>query len=246
MAHGGDGRGDVSRFLVHLTRDYGGAPARRNLLSMLLKKRIEARNPHCLFVHQIKSELGLTSTLQKQFNSVCLTEAPLDQIQHLSKEIPSRKIHLRPYGLVFWRDDLLERGANPALYISDKSPGLRQHLLAQFRGHFCRNGTHENFVKAHGAAKAGAIINYYSLVNLISKKHDFSWEREWRFRGQLTFDYQALVAIIAENPEEFRGALEKASSRIPSAKQLLRIPIISPAWGYELVVEEMSFRIWSG
>jgi len=39
-------RDDLSRFLVHLTRDFEGELARHNLVQILKEKTIEARNAH--------------------------------------------------------------------------------------------------------------------------------------------------------------------------------------------------------
>ena len=239
MADGSAGRSDVSRFLVHLTRNYGNDSARRNLLSILARKRIEARSPHCLFKHLISSKMRFSEKLQGLFNTVCLTEAPLDQIQHLAQEIPRRQVHLRPFGLVFLKGELRQRGANPALYISDKTLGLREFLLEQFREHFRDHRTFKSLRKEHGKRKAEAIITYHALVNLISDKHDFSWEREWRFRGDLTFTYENVSA-----PDNLERSLRKIpASKLADVDELLKLPIISPDWSYEQVVEELSYRI---
>jgi hypothetical protein len=107
-------RDDFSRFLVHLCRDYGGKSARKNLRSILRLKHIEARNPHCLFQHKIK-DIGFSEKLRRQFNTVCFTEAPLSQLRFLTRHIEGRRIQLKPFGLVFWKHNLLEAGANPAV-----------------------------------------------------------------------------------------------------------------------------------
>lgn len=58
-----DDREDLSRFLVHLTRDHGEEDkAAANLISILKEKTIFAMNAHCLFMHKIK-ELAFSSTL---------------------------------------------------------------------------------------------------------------------------------------------------------------------------------------
>ena len=103
-------RDDLSRFLVHLTRNYGDSTAKDNLISILRQKRIEARNAHCLFGPKI-SKIGFSRVLKKQFNTVCFTETPLNQLRHLTQEIPGRKIELCPYGLVFWKEHMLEEVA---------------------------------------------------------------------------------------------------------------------------------------
>lgn len=234
-------RDDLSRFLVHLTRDYSDATAEDNLLSMLRQKRIEARNAHCLFAPKV-SKIGFSNVLKKQFNTVCFTETPLNQLQHLAQEIPGRKIELCPFGLVFWKANLLEAGANPAVYINSKAKGLRELLLKQFDEHFKQLRQYRQF-KLEFGNDADAIIRYYALINIISDRVDFSWEREWRVKGDFSFTFNQLVAIIAPDPKNFR---KKADQYFGSKLlgEIARIPVVCPEWNYEQLVEEMTFRIW--
>jgi len=234
-------REDFSRFLVHLTRDYDGSSAQDNLISILRQRRVEARNAHCLFAPKIKN-IGFSDVLKKQFNTVCLTEVPLNQLRFLTQEIPNRKIKLKPFGLVFWKTHLLEEGANPAIYVNSKAAGLRELLLGQFDQHFEEVRQYRHFKKAYGE-DADAIIRYYALINIISEHVDFTWEREWRFKGDLSFDFDRLVAIIAPDPKAFREKVEEEFGR-KLQQEFESIPIISPEWNYEQLVEEMTFRIW--
>ena len=234
-------RDDLSRFLVHLTRDYDGSTAEENLLAILRRKRIEARNAHCLFAPKI-SKIGFSDVLKKQFNTVCFTETPLNQLRHLVQEIPGRNIRLRPYGLVFWKANLLEAGANPALYINSKAHGLRELLLKQFDEHFKQLRQHRLF-KSQFGDDADAIIRYHALINIMSDRVDFSWEREWRVKGDISIMFDRLVAIIVPNPERFRKIMDQLfGSKLRD--ELLRIPVVCPEWNYEQLVEEMTFRIW--
>jgi len=234
------GRDDLSRFLVHLTREYGGRSAEANLLSILLGKRIEARNFHCLFNKEIaRSEF--TRTLQDKFKTVCFTEAPLNQIRHLAKDIKGRNVQLQPFGLVFWKDDLLRSGANPALYVSSQAGGVRELLLSEFRCHFETSASYKALCQEYEDS-ADAIIHYYSMINVISGRYDFSWEREWRRPGHHDFKYKDLVAIVAKAPDSFRRTIKSSVGK--RHRDLLRIPIISTEWSYERIVEEMSIRIW--
>jgi hypothetical protein len=174
---------------------------------------------------------------------VCLTEAPLHQIKVLTYDIPNRKIKLMPYGIVFWKNDLLEKGANPAIYINAKgTPRLKKYLLEEFDKQFSNITKLKQLKEEEEYYKE--IIQYYSLVNIISSEHDFMWEREWRFPGDLKFKYKEIVAIIAEDPDSF---LKKCSNEIDSEKMkyINKIPIISPNWNYEEVIEEMSCTIWN-
>lgn len=235
-------RDDISRFLVHLTRDTDEELAVGNLVNILKNKVIEARTPHCLFKYEF-NRLNFSKVLTQKFNSVCFTEAPLHQIKWLTQDISGRNIKMKPYGLVFWKYKLLDLGANPAIYINSKGTNLKKMLLEDFKRQFEGIKLYEN-LKKEQEDYYDEIIQYYSLVNIIEDKHDFSWEREWRFNGNLKFKYFDLVAIIAEDPELL---LKKCSEEIggKSMNNLRKVPIISPEWNYEEVIESMSCTLWN-
>jgi len=234
-------RSDFSRFLIHLTRKTQGIDAEDNLISILKKKKLEARNYHCLFAPKLK-KLDLTHALLKAFKTVCFTETPLDQIHKMTSENFPRRIKLRPYGLVFWRHQLIKKGANPAIYINGEGTTLRNYLLSEFDRHFKDIQALKALRKKEEYYKE--IIHYYSLINIMSEKHDFSWEREWRHSGNFTFKYSNIAAIVAKNPDEFESKC-KTELTEKEFKFILKIPIISPSWSYEEVIEELSIKLWS-
>ncbi|WP_309398864.1 abortive infection system antitoxin AbiGi family protein [Cerasicoccus maritimus] len=234
-------RGDISKFLVHLTRDTEELDARDNLISILRAKKIEARNFHCLFSPKLRRSL-LTPVLKNAFKTVCFTETPLDQIHKLTAENFPRRIRLKPYGLVFWRDALVQKGANPAIYVNGDGTSLREFLIAEFDRHFKGITALKSLREKEAYYKE--IVSYYSLINLMSSKHDFSWEREWRHSGDFRFKYSEIVAIVVDDPEDF---IEYSSSKLSKgiSGYLKRIPVISANWTYEDVVEEMAIKIWN-
>lgn len=184
-------RGDVSRFLVHLTRDYELGSAEDQLLSILCAKNIEARNAYCLFSPLIKNS-DFSPVLKNKFNTVCFTETPLPQISSLLLDLPGRKIKLKPYGLVFWRHELVARGANPAIYINAMGKSnLKGYLLEQFKQHFKDVKTFKTFQQQECYFQE--LIHYYSLITVMSTNHDFAWEREWRVLGNLKFQCKVLA-----------------------------------------------------
>lgn len=233
-------RSDISKFLVHLTRNTRGVNAEDNLVNILKSKKIEARNHHCLFSPKIK-KMDITDRLRNSFKTVCFTETPLNQIYKLAAEDFPRRIKLKPHGLVFWRDEMLKSGANPAIYLNADGTSLREYLISEFDRHFEDVRAMLNLKENEDYHKE--IVHYYSLVNLISGRHDFSWEREWRHSGDFKFRYSDVVAIVTENPNEF---IEKCEDKLSKAQinYVKRIPIISADWSYEDVVEEMAMKIW--
>lgn len=231
----------MSRYLVHLTRDYDGELAQQNLVNILKEKIIEARNSHCLVMHKLE-QLEFSKLLKNKFRTVCFTETPLTQLKQLTSDIEDRKIKLKPYGIVFWKDNLFENGASPAIYINAKGTSISRFLLDEFDLIFKKINTFKG-LKEQEKSHYTNIVHYYSLINVVNEKHDFLWEREWRHHGNFKFKYQDIVAIIANTPSQF----EKLCERELSARQykfIEKIPIINPEWTYEKLVEELAIRIW--
>ncbi|MDO8141829.1 MAG: hypothetical protein Q6358_10060 [Candidatus Brocadiales bacterium] len=235
-------REDLSRFLVHLTRDDDdGERASANLISILKDKTIFARNAHCLVMHKIK-KMGFSDLLKSEFKTVCFTETPLTQIRQLVSEIKGRKIQLRPYGLVFWKDNLFDKGASPAQYINAKGTSISKFLLDQFDSIF-EGITTLKKLKRVEVEHYENIVHYYSLINVVGDKNDFLWEREWRHHGDFTFNYSDVVAIIANNPEGFEKWSEKKLGKTKHV-YIKKIPIINPNWTYEELLENFAINIW--
>lgn len=185
--------------------------------------------------------MRLSEKLKDSFKTVCFTETPLDQIHKLTSESFPRKIKLKPYGLVFWRDEMIDKGANPAIYLNGDGTSLREYLLSEFDRHF--KGVRSLYRLSKKEDNYKEIIHYYSLVNLMADRHDFSWEREWRHGGDFKFAFKNVVAIVAEDSDRF---LERCEEELSDNrfKFIKRVPIISSSWSYEDVVEEMAFKIW--
>ena len=234
-------REDISRFLVHLTRNYEGSSSKSNLINILQYKTLSARNAHCLVMHKIR-RMGFSEVLKKKFNTVCFTETPLTQIKQLVSEIKGRKIQLKPYGLIFWKDDLFERGSSPAVYINAKGTSIDKFLLNEFDSIF-KNVKTLKKLKSLEAEHYKNIVHYYSLINVVKDEHDFMWEREWRHHGDFNFRYSDIVAIIAKDPEIFEKECEKSLNR-RAYGYIKRLPIITPDWTYEELIEEFAITIW--
>lgn len=61
--------------------------------------------------------------------------------------------------------------------------------------------------------------------------YDFSWEREWRIRGDLRFSPRDIVCVIL--PAQGQDALKERMARSG-------IATISPGWTYEQIVAELA------
>jgi hypothetical protein len=188
------GREDVSRFMVHLTRDdrddySDGGSARSNLRSILSEQRIRAISPHCTFNSKIKK---LPAKIAQRFNTTCLTETPLNQIHLLVRDIPGRRIKMEPYGICFKKDFIIEQGGQPALYINeyDSNTWLRE----------CVDKLFDRSVTAAKVVKP--LWRILPFVNSMHEGYDFSWEREWRILGDLEFAARDIVCVAASTRNE--------------------------------------------
>jgi hypothetical protein len=217
------GREDVSRFVVHLTRDdreqySNGGSAKANLLSILREKRIRALTPHCTFNRQVAK---LPEKIARRFNTVCFTETPLNQIHLLVRDIPGRQIKLAPYGICFRKEFIVKKRGQPALYINeyDENTWLRE----------CVDELYDLSVTAEALQKP--IWRILPFINSMHEQYDFSWEREWRVRGDLQFSARYIVCVILPTDRE-----EPLKERLATEG----IATISPAWTYEQIVAELA------
>jgi hypothetical protein len=221
-------RTDISQYLVHLTKDTDdGKSAKENLISILKGGQIEARKHHCLFSPKLRKE---DEEIQKLFNVVCLTETPLEKI-HLLTNIKGRKINLRPFGVVFTKEAVINKQGNPAMYVYGANKILIKFMKQMYR----------EFIEAanEDPDEIGDFDRLGSLVNIVKTGHDFHWEREWRVKEKLVFQLSDIYAVIA--PETDHKSIRNAVD-IDVMKYVL---FIDPRWNMEQLVDNMSCYIWN-
>ena len=235
-------RDDLSRFVVHLTRQSDDDSSIAVLADILASKRIEARNAHCLFKYEFE-RLHFTEALQNAFCTACFTETPLSQIKKLADPKIDRRIQLEPCGIVFSKQFLIDNGGNPAVYINaHDDDSFKRMLLDDFRFRFRNARTFQRFKKKYPKTYKTR-IRYYSLINVLQSNHDFMWEREWRHNGDLEFRYFDVVAVICPKPQRLRYYARRRMTE----KQLVyldRMPTINAEWALEEIVQQMSETLW--
>ncbi len=207
--------------MVHLTRDDsgewpggGGDTARNNFLAIYHERTILAADTHCLHARK------MTPSQRKKCGVACFSEMPLSAIKHVAKPIPGRRIQLEPYGLVFKRDFIIEKGGQQVTYVNN------------YEGNNAVRASYDRAFEI--AAKndfTGKLWKQLPFVSAMNDKCDFFWEREWRVLGAVEFNYSDLVYVIL--PEEGSGPLKFALAQ-------KGISWISPEWGLERIVEELS------
>ena len=215
-----EGRSDLSRFVIHLTRDdtddsENGASAADNFSAIVSDRRIRAYRPHCLHAKRIPERY------KRRFSVCCFTEVPLSELHLLTRPIPGRHIQLSEYGLVFSREFLVSEKAQLALYINSYGGNL-----------WLREAADKVFDIAEGCDfRRGKLWRLLPYLNAMHEQYDFTWEREWRVCGDLKFTPKDIVCVILpENNEEERK------------REFLKrgIPVISPGWSTERIVSELS------
>lgn len=224
-------REDLSRFIVHLTKDidpdmfeeYDGKktiPARHNLISILRSTRIEARNYHCILNNKMT---GISDKKRKELRVVCLTETPLNQLHLLIENIEGRRVELKPYGLIFHRDFIIQKRGQPAIYLNCYNSNR-----------YLRDAANDAIALWKKEGKKNRITRLLPFINVMSEEYDFVWEREWRVLGDLQFTPKDIVAVILPESKEkdIRTTLARNG-----------IPVISPRSTYEQIVEEFSSQL---
>ena len=170
-----DMKRDYSPFLVHLTRDgldqFGDfAVSAQEVLEYILDEKIlRACNHYCIFKDDIES---LDEELQNKFKVVCFTETPIDLIEILLERVQGRSTLLEPYGLVFKKDYIRNKGGNPVFYIKGD---LSAPLWNLFQDASANEFSKEEY-------------KVLALINKCDEIFDFHWEREWRIVGNLEFE----------------------------------------------------------
>jgi hypothetical protein len=210
-------RDDISRFIIHLTRDDrgtfgdGGSPARENFVKILDAKEIYAIRPHCLHGRKLPDEF------EHLFCVSCFTECPLSQIEKMVRPM-RRQIQLEAYGLVFEREFVMENGGHPATY---------------FNGYIDNDPVREAYDLLFNDAMKNRFIGrrwkMLPFVNTMQNGYDFAWEREWRIRGSLPFELTDVKFAIV--PEDVDLEIKKKLGA-------LAIPMYTPGWNMERTMLE--------
>lgn len=183
-------RTDLSKFLVHLTRDIPGqSSAKENLISILKDKHLFAKNFECLFTNKLNNQ---NDNIKNQFKTTSFTETPLDKL-HLLTSIAKRKKEFQPYGLIFNKSLIKTSGGNPVFYLHSENREITKYLWEKYDEFIADPKSHKNF------PKFGSRVNFIK-DNVI----DFYWEREWKVCGDLEFRYDDLVAIICPEHEQLK------------------------------------------
>ena len=215
-----EGRTDLSRFVIHLTRDDTedfdeGQSARENFKGIVSDRKVVAFRPHCLHAKRIPK------AVRQQYSVCCFTEVPLTELHLLTRPIQGRDVRLSDYGFVFSREFLVSKGAQPAIYINSYGGETWTREAADTIYEMAKR-------KRFRGGKLRRLLPY---LNAMHERYDFTWEREWRVVGDLAFAPADVVCVIL--PEDGEEELKRVFLKYG-------VPVISPGWSVERIVSEFS------
>ena len=181
-------RTDLSTLITHFTRDTENGTACQNLLSILTEGCLRADKEQGLAANRGFPEQQV----------VCFTEAPMEVAWTMVQDIQGRRKNLGPYGVVFTKAWARNQGANPVWYI-DATPNGRDWLT---------NDVNRMVSDAAVEETATRILRLTPFFEPMGDwrakggvRRDFSWEREWRRVGDLTFSLRDLATVLAPKHE---------------------------------------------
>jgi len=205
---------DMSNFVVHFTREYGGKSPYENILRILHSKTIKARNAFGIG----KSEAPNTQS-QKV---ACFSEVPLHLLSRFAEKRSS-------YGIVFPKDMVIHRKGNPILYAYKDHPATTalRAIMQQAKTvaeHAIWSVT--PFVDAPGKYAHGSYF--------------FEWEREWRAVGDYKFQTdEVALLILPEKQHEKARAFFKAAKKENTGPSY-DCPFIDPYWKHKKIRKVLS------
>ncbi|EHQ9041227.1 hypothetical protein OC441_002583 [Enterococcus faecalis] len=219
-------RPDISRFLTHLTRSTVESSALDNLISILNDHKLNASTFCCMFNKELAK---LSQKQQKEFSVTFFTETPLDRLKVVVKTLVHNNRRFEPYGLIFLKDTYCIEsgfGINPVIYVRDQNRNLTKSFWNQFNN--WKEKPDENIT----FPTLGCLVNHVSLEN------DFQWQREWRMKGDYSFDYAQVIAVIA--PQEEHGRIKKFCI----CEDVNKLTFIDSEWDIEEILYQLSKKHW--
>lgn len=203
-----DEKDDYSPLLVHLTKDDEPASAKDVLQQILNDHKLKAYNAWCIWRDDLNKPEN--NQLLDEFKVVCFTETPIDQIEVLLKRVENRQYCPEPYGLVFKKEYIKQKGGNPVFYVTKKIATPLHDLYADIKSKL-----------------NPAMCKLLALTTICQKYNDWHWEREWRIVKDFNFKYEDVYCGLcpAEDIPEFKNNYPQ-------------IKFISPYWSKKKLLDE--------
>jgi hypothetical protein len=226
-------RSDLSTFVVHLSREFEGSPAKDNLRKIIAEGSLRAKTARGWARYVSDKKRGETQ------NVVCFTETPLDHIYLQAGPIKDREFQFQPYGIALTKMQARRRGINPVWYV-DESPSGRDWTITSALNELLESAVGVNFQNSPLVHLLPFFEPMYRRKGRDSEwsTYEWWWEREWRHVGHFYFNPGTDVAFYLcpeSDIQEFNALLEKTKRNVGDPPP----PCIDPAWGLERILAHL-------
>ena len=197
---------DMSKYVVHFTKEGDGQTTYTRSLSMLHARRIEARNA-----------FGAGRHLPPAKKSVCFSEVPLHHLKRIADERGE-------YGIGFRKEFLVAQGGGPILYAykdTAQAKAIRSMVHA---------------AQGEPDDPVWDLAPFVDLPGVYGKStYLFEFEREWRKVGHLAFDASdpAFLIIPESLHGAARGFFDHAEAEHVGPNY--KCPFIDAYWSEEKI-----------
>lgn len=206
-------RGDLSQFLIHLTRtglltlrkdvhphltqdSIINSTAHERLKNLLSVKKIKAFSPLGYFQHKVPFAYPNgyvhnknSNVIRSWLKAACFTETPLDHIYIQTQPIVGRNLHFESYGLAFKEEFIRQQGGSPVMYFESTNQLVKSALDAMIISQdSVKFKTMMPFYEAFGTRLYGQ-----------GSDVDFRWGREWHCLDDISFDFSDVAFGICKD-----------------------------------------------
>lgn len=217
-------RSDLSTFLVHLTREKDGVPAKDRLKSIIRECMLKAETPMGHAV--IPLQKGAVSTDCQR--CVSFTETPLEHISLLIGQIEGRSFSFEPYGIAITKRQGRNDGVNPVWYV-DITPN--RHWLSNYINVLIEKAIQGANFDDTEIAKLAPFIEQMGSGNGFRK--EFWWEREWRINGDLGLPPRIIIICPEDEVEEIESVMGEREADF-------KYNFIDPSWSLEQIIGRLA------
>jgi hypothetical protein len=158
--------------------------------------------------------LGTSTNIKGSYNCICFSEAPISSIGQIIAR-KTGEIKYSPYGFMFSKEYLFKLGARPVLYQTEDEYKLLPEELK---------------------------FKHVKFDLSISKKVDWTWEREWRLKTDKLVLNTKETTVIVPN----RHIIEELIEKNQAVKRAISTRIFGPfpqiEWHF-IVLEDLGFTV---
>ena len=246
-------RSDLSRFLVHLTRDgtfevykphkpdkydnhYEFGDCEKFIATDSLKSILSTNSPKLLArspLGYFKYDINIWSRKRGEvrpewLQSVCFSETPIRELKSfwLTSHKRTAANQYQKIGLAFRSEFVRKNNGHPVFYFDSRRQEVVEAIQQLIHPQVVKSTSHIlHLFESFGPKKYGG-----------SNEIDFRWEREWRIKGDFEFSLEDVAfGLCTENNLDEYNQLSQG-----------KFPFIDPGWEYKKLMEYLKSEGWNG